>query len=284
MFEHNMTNTEEIAAPASKSDEQILRVEDLTVSFDGFKAINNLSLSIKRNGLRVIIGPNGAGKSTLMGALAGELRTSAGTIEFDGRNLTALSAAQQSRIRAVLPQKPGLGFEMSVTQVTAMGAYPFSQASPTQLQGWVMQSLELVDLSEQQHRSYLELSGGEQQRVHFARVLVQCWAILASTENAYLLLDEPVSNLDPKHRAQLMKVILNLAHTQRVGVLLSVHDVNLAAQCDKVVLMADHTVIAQGEPESVLTADHLRHVFDLDMQVIPHPLQSGRLLVLSSEQ
>lgn len=261
-----------------------IQIKDLSVAYGSRTVLSRTTLCVGTCEVVALLGANGAGKSTLMGALAGELRTSAGTIEFDGRNLTALSAAQQSRIRAVLPQKPGLGFEMSVTQVTAMGAYPFSQASPTQLQGWVMQSLELVDLSEQQHRSYLELSGGEQQRVHFARVLVQCWAILASTENAYLLLDEPVSNLDPKHRAQLMKVILNLAHTQRVGVLLSVHDVNLAAQCDKVVLMADHTVIAQGEPESVLTADHLRHVFDLDMQVIPHPLQSGRLLVLSSEQ
>lgn len=226
-----------------------------------------------------ILGANGAGKSTLLTAIAGEIGFT-GEILVDGKHLKQLDAAQQSRVRAVLPQKPGLDFPLSVEQIVVMGAYPFSEFSSAQVELWVVQALQEVDLLSARHQIYPQLSGGEQQRVQCARILVQCRAIAALQGHAYLLLDEPFSSLDPRHQHQLFRTIVALAHQEQVGVLVVMHDMNLAAQCDRVVLMDNGTLFAQGTPAEVLTTSNLCQVFAMDLVVIPHPLHAGKLLIL----
>ncbi len=257
-----------------------VQVSQLSVSYGSHKILTNVSMEIESGEVVAVLGANGAGKSTLLSAIAGELAIESGAISIDGHNIAELSAQAQALVRAVLPQTPGLSFSFSVAEVVAMGAYPFAQASPAVVQQWVTEGLSCADLLALSTRAYPELSGGEQQRVQFARVLVQCQAICATNGHAYLLLDEPLSNLDPRHQQQLLQILRRLAQTQKLGVLVILHDVNLAADCDRIVLMARHTVIAQGRPAQVLTQANLRAVFELEMIVLPHPLNAGKLLVL----
>ena len=142
-----------------------------------------------------------------------------------------------------------------------------------------MQVLSLDSISD---RSYMALSGGEQQRVHLARVVSQVEFALNIHGHAYLLLDEPLSGLDPAFQQDLMQFLYQYTQQKKVGVLMALHDVNLAARwCDSILLMSARRVQMQGTPTDVLTTENLMATYGLNMQVMPHPLSPGRLLVLS---
>ena len=259
-----------------------LQADNLVLSRGGARVLEGVSIALRHGEVLGLLGANGAGKSTLLAALAGELRPDAGTILLDGADLASVPARRQARRRAVLPQKPSLSFDLGVREVVAMGAYPFPELSPGAVDDLVDAALERAGVRHLARRRYPELSGGEQQRVQFARVLAQCLA--PSGDDAAprcLLLDEPISNLDPKHQMELLRTAAELAHGQGLGVLVIVHDVNLAARwCDRLMLLADGGVAAEGAPAGVLTPALLREVYDIEADVLPHPMMPQRLLVL----
>lgn len=259
-------------------------IHQLSLSRGHRRVLKNVTMALEPGEHVGVLGANGAGKSSLLAAMAGELNESVteGEIRLDGLNISQLSAHQQATRRAVLPQQPSLSFELSVREVIQMGAYPFLQATSDQVQAWRRQAVLQTDLVAHEQSPYTALSGGEQQRVQLARVLVQCLAISHYYGQAYLLLDEPLSSLDPKHQFQLMQALAQLGQTQRVGVMLALHDLNIAAQyCHRLVLLGDGEVIAQGAPRDVLTPTALKRAFDLDFTVVPHPLDDNRLLILT---
>ncbi|ALM86147.1 heme ABC transporter ATP-binding protein [Bordetella sp. N] len=276
-----------------------LQADNIDVARGQTRVLTQVSLTIRPGSVVGLLGANGAGKSTLLAALAGELRPDAGKVALDGADLHGLLARKQARRRAVLPQKPSLTFDLGVRDVVSMGAYPFPELSPADVDVLVDEALHQAGVGYLAERRYPELSGGEQQRVQFARVLTQCRAAMhdgAAHESAahtgtthrsaapYLLLDEPISSLDPKHQIELLRTAWNLAHQDGLGVLVIVHDINLAAYwCDRLVLLAGGTVAAEGEPATVLTPELLRVVYDIDADVMPHPRQAGKLLVLTRE-
>ena len=228
-----------------------------------------------------LLGANGAGKSTLLSALAGEIAPESGTVSIDAQLLESMNALEQAQRRAVLPQKPGLTFDLLVDDVITMGAYPFVEATQAAVQAWVIEAMADADVAHLVGRRYPELSGGEQQRVQFARVLLQSRAIVSRQGHAYLLLDEPTASLDPRHQVHLMEVALKQARARNVGVLVILHDINLAARwCDRILLLAQQQLIAQGAPHEVLTPVNLQAAFGMEMAVLSHPLVPGRLLVL----
>ncbi|MBO1114240.1 heme ABC transporter ATP-binding protein [Bordetella petrii] len=258
-----------------------LQTTDLALSRNGARILSGVSLAVEPGQVLGLLGANGAGKSTLLAALAGELRADSGAIELDGAALASLPPRRQARQRAVLPQKPSLSFDLGVDEVVAMGAYPFPELDPVEVEELVGQALALAGVPHLAQRRYPELSGGEQQRVQFARVLAQCQAQRDPGTPRYLLLDEPISSLDPKHQIELLRTIAALAHEQGLGVLVIVHDVNLAARwCDRLVMLGGGTVVADGAPDAVLTPQNLRAVYDIEADVLPHPTLPGRLLVL----
>jgi iron complex transport system ATP-binding protein len=259
-----------------------LNVNHLTLYRDQCAVLIDVDLSIEPGELVGLLGPNGVGKSTLLAAMAGELAWVAGTVQIDGLNLERLSALKQAQRRAVVTQQASLNFDLQVKDVLKMGAYPYPQVSPEQIDQWLTRALVLVDLLSLQESVYTELSGGEQQRVQLARALVQCFAIEHHNGVAYLLLDEPLANLDPRHQVQFMQVLEKLVCSAQIGVLIVVHDLNVAARhCDRLVLLNEGRVIANGLPREVLTPVLLKQAFGLDWTVIAHPKDVNRLLVVN---
>lgn len=259
-----------------------LNVNHLTLYRDQCAVLSGVDLSIEPGELVGLLGPNGAGKSTLLAAMAGELAWVTGTVQIDGLNLKQLSALEQAQRRAVVTQQASLNFELRVKDVLKMGAYPYPHISPEQLDQWLTRALALVDLLSLQESVYTELSGGEQQRVQLARALVQCFAIEHHEGVAYLLLDEPLANLDPRHQVQFMQVLEQLVGEAQIGVLIVVHDLNVAARhCHRLVLLNEGCVMANGLPSEVLTPVILKQVFGLDWTVIAHPKDVNRLLVVN---
>ena len=258
-------------------------IKGLTLSRGKQRILNALALRLEPGELLGLLGANGAGKSSLLSAMAGELLTQSDLISIDDVALASLDAIGQARLRAVLPQTPALSFDFSVNEVVEMGAYPFQEASAEQVQEWMLFALQAADVCDLRDRRYVQLSGGEQQRVQFARVLVQCRAILCYRRQAYLLLDEPLTSLDPRHQVHLMCTIQELAHKHQLGVLIIVHDLNLAARwCDRIALLAEHEIAAVGTPQEVLTQQNLAKVFGMDLLVIDHPIAPGKLLVVGA--
>lgn len=260
----------------------MIQSSHLTLCRDRRSVLRDVSLTIAPGELVGLLGPNGAGKSTLLAAFAGELSCAGGTIELDAVDLDTFSALELAQRRAVVTQQSSLSFDLHVREVAQMGAYPFTQVSQQQLEWWVQRALTLTELSALEQSVYTALSGGEQQRVQLARALVQCFAIEHLHGEAYLLLDEPLANLDPRHQIQFMQVLEQLVGTAKFGVLIVMHDLNVAARyCDRLALLGEGGVIAQGLPKEVLTPEALKQAFGLDWTVMAHPRDANRLLVLT---
>lgn len=230
-----------------------------------------------------VLGANGAGKSSLLATLAGELAPAGGRLLLDGRAMGEATPKALARRRAVLSQSPGLAFDLDVEVVVGMGAYPFPELAPGAVAGLVERALALADVASLRGRRCMALSGGEQQRVHFARVLVQVLAALrvqAPGQGAALLLDEPTASLDPLHQVLLLRAVAGLVRDEPLAALVVLHDVNLAALwCDRVLLLARGRPVASGLPREVLNPGSLLEVYGLPARVGTHPDRPDRALV-----
>ena len=276
----------------------MLQAQGIAVQRGERQILSDIDLSLPAGQVIGVLGANGAGKSTLLAALAGELSPSTGRITLNGRPLSAWPAAELARCRAVLPQSPSLQFDLPVATVIGMGAYPHARHTRTgaprtdsrdtaraaiaEDQRILQRVLALADVQDLYGRRYRRLSGGEQQRVHLARVLYQLLlARQGHDEYRVLMLDEPTASLDPRHQLHLLSAVHTLAHEENVAALVILHDLNLAAGCcDRLLLLGQGRVAACGTPAQVLTPDTLRQVYGVEATVLPHPNQPGRPLVV----
>lgn len=228
--------------------------------------------------LAAIVGPNGAGKSTLLRLLSGELRPAEGQVSLDGTALHRLPPRALAARRAVLAQTNPLGFSYTAHEVVRLGqeARQTPAAPP-----WdrVESALAAVDLPGFGARFVAEMSGGEQQRVHLARVLCQLGGPIGPQGAQYLLLDEPTASLDIRHQV----LVLNLARGfARAGgaVVVVLHDLTMAGRyADRIVLMDRGAIAADGAPDRVLTAARLSPVFGLALTVGPAAAGAGPVIL-----
>lgn len=228
-----------------------------------------------------LVGPNGSGKTTLLRIMAGTLRPDSGVLTYDGTPLPELSPRARSRMRAVVPQRLVLPFDLSVASVVELGRLshlpPGARLLP--LTGTdrsrVAESLALTDTQHLAARSFRTLSGGEQQRVLLAMALTQ--------EAPLLLLDEPTASLDPGHARQFLELVGQLVRAGKT-VVMAHHDLTTVAQsCTTVLLLAQGQAKAYGEVTAVLTPSQLTEVYGTPLGVMPHPV-TGRPLVFDRER
>jgi iron complex transport system ATP-binding protein len=245
----------------------MISARSLSVSIGRQRILHGVSVEAGPAAVTAIIGPNGSGKTTLLKALSGELPYE-GTVSINGRSLAHLKPWQTAAMRAVLPQAATLSFPFTVREVVGLG---LTNARPGMLPGEERnlpeRALSRVGLAGYGGRHYQELSGGEQQRVQLARVLCQVWAPVFDGEPRYLLLDEPVSNLDIKHQLAIMRSAADFA-ARGGGVIAVLHDLNLTAMfADHVVAMHRGRVAAAGPANELLTDDLLETVFECALKV-----------------
>ncbi len=225
----------------------MLIARDIVVKHRRRTILHGLSLRAFAGQVTAIIGPSGAGKSTLLKALSGD-QSFAGRITLNGRDIRGASPAEMARQRAVLPQATPMAFPFTVAEVVRLGLHE-AMALPHV----VAQALGQVGLAGREAALFQELSGGEQQRVHLARVLAQVWVPVTGGVPRWLLLDEPVSSLDIGHQLQVMSIVRAFAG-QGGGVVMVMHDLNLTAMnADSVALMRAGRIVAQDRPDAVFT-------------------------------
>jgi iron complex transport system ATP-binding protein len=254
----------------------MIRATDLTFRVAGRALVDRVSLTFAPGNLHLIIGVNGAGKSTLLRLLSRLLRPTEGSVEYSGQRIEKWSDRELARRRSLLSQSIELGFSMRVRDLVMMGRYPHFGTHPGPTDEHICDEvLDYFDAQDLTTRHYGTLSGGEKQRVQFARVLAQIWRPLKDS-NRYLFLDEPLTFLDIRHQLEFMARMRDFAHQPDVVAVGVLHDLNLAAQfADRLVLLHDGKVKADGSPEDVLTLEQLRDAFGISPIVTSHP-QTGR--------
>ena len=211
-----------------------------------------------------ILGPNGAGKSTLLRCLTGSLTPDTGAVTMDGRELEEYSLADLSRKRAVLSQANPISFPFTALEIVLMGRNPYElDHSADRNTEVAMAALEMMDAWHLRDRSFPTLSGGEQQRVQFARVISQIW----EQEGACLFLDEPTSALDLKHQHQLLDLVQSLCQQHGLAVVIVMHDLNLAYHCtDDCYFIKDGRIEGSGESRDMINAERISDIFDLPLK------------------
>lgn len=255
----------------------MLRACNLTVTAGATVLLDNLTVEFPRGELVMVVGPNGAGKTTLLRCLDGELTPARGEVELGARPLADWPREQLARARAVLPQRSTLDFPFSVTDVALLGRIPHATGDAED-RAIAARALAMCDCAGLGERAYTSLSGGEQQRVQTARVLAQIGAddsADAATDSGgerYLLLDEPAAALDLSHQYALLQLLKNLSRRANIGIICTLHNLNLVAQfADRVIVLDRGMLVADGAPMEVFTEETVSHVFDLNVSLLPHP-------------
>lgn len=248
-------------------DSALLTAQQLRYNLGDRRLITDVSLSIASGEMVAIIGPNGAGKSTLLRLLTGYLAADGGECRLQGKPLAQWQPQQLAKVRAVMRQHSELAFPFTVEEVVAMGRSPHSGRDDKQA---IQQVMEQTDCAALAQRDYRQLSGGEQQRVQLARVLVQLWQ--PQPVPSWLFLDEPTSALDLYHQQHTLRLLRSLTRQQPLAVCCVLHDLNLAAlYADRILLLHQGRLVAAGTPQQVLQADILTRWYQADLGVIAHP-------------
>jgi iron complex transport system ATP-binding protein len=228
--------------------------------------LDDVSVDFEAGKLNLIIGPNGAGKSTLIKILCNQISsTGIGSVFYGDRNTNTISLGELARIRSVLSQNIELAFALSVNEVVMMGRYPHftGKPAPKDVQA-CNEAMQLFDVHDLAERNYLTLSGGEKQRVQFARVLAQIWYPVQNGFR-YLVMDEPLTFLDIHYQFDFMNKLLKLLSNSDIVVIAVVHDLNLAARfADKILLLNHGKVLADGDKETVLSKQNIRTAYQLE--------------------
>lgn len=260
----------------------MLAGEGVTVRRGGQTLLRGVNAGVCPGELLAVVGPNGAGKSTLLEALSGARRPDEGHVTLDGMPLASWPPAALARRRAVLPQSVLASFPMPVLELVAMGRSPYAGLCSRARDREVIEaSLEATQALAFAGRDYLTLSGGERQRAHLARVLAQLDfdGRPAGAAARYLLLDEPLNNLDPAHQQLVMARAAALARAG-YGVIAVVHDANMASlHAHRVMVLDAGRMVATGCPGGVLTDRLMAEVFGLETIVLRHPLRRCPVLV-----
>ena len=246
---------------------------DASVSYDGNRVLDTVSLVVPAGSWLGLVGPNGAGKSTLLRAIAG-LVDHSGEILLGGEHVRSMARRRIARAVAFVPQTPFIPRWMTVIDYVLMGRTPYipylgvEDAHDLSVVGEVLDELELSELTQ---RPLASLSGGELQRVVLGRALAQ--------KATVLLLDEPTSALDVGHQQQVLELVDALRHANDLTVLSAMHDLTLAGQfADSLVLLDAGRAVLAGPAEVVLTEDAIRRHYGAHVRVLRDP--SGAILVV----
>ena len=267
--------------------EYSFQTSQLTVGYDGKPLIRDITINIAKGEIVTLIGPNGAGKSTILKSITRQLKAIAGTVTLDGRNLGSLSCKElATRMAVVLTErmKPEL---MTCRDIVATGRYPYTGRLGLLMkrdEEKVSEAMEIVHALELSNRDFNAISDGQRQRVLLARAICQ--------EPEIMILDEPTSYLDIRHKLELLSILRSMAKEKGITVIMSLHEIDLAQKIsDKIICVKGETIEHYGTPEEVFEEESIRALYDIAEGYfdpcfgsieLPRPRGSAEVLVLSS--
>jgi iron complex transport system ATP-binding protein len=244
-----------------------LTAEAVTVGYGGKPVLAELGVHFRPSEVTALVGPNGSGKSTLLAALCHLLPPSAGAVLLDGASIARMPTKARARLLALVAQSTEIPDALDVRTLVSYGRYPyrgpFGTGDPTGEQA-IAEAITLCQLDDVVDRPVDSLSGGQRQRVWLACALAQ--------QTPWLLADEPTTYLDLGHQTEVLRLLRRLHTDQGRGLVMVLHDLSQAAQyADRIVVLDDGQIVADGTPAEVVTEDLLTKVYRVEARVIPHP-------------
>ena len=248
---------------------QLIQIKNLSFTYENQKNIlSDISVDINEGEFVGIIGPNGAGKSTLIKLTAGLLKSNHDNITLSGKDISDYQPKQLAQLLGYIPQKVEMPFGFTVQQIVEMGRFPYLQGifhQDMDTEQEVDKAMRWMDLTGLRHRLFSTLSGGEQQRAVIASALAQ--------QAKIMLLDEPTSALDLKHQQGIYRILKRLANEENKTIIIVTHDINLAAQfCKRLILMDNGKIVADGPPDQVLQFRLIQQVYGVKVYIDVNPL------------
>jgi iron complex transport system ATP-binding protein len=241
---------------SSVSKQTILELERVGYAYEKSRPfIHDLSFTIGEGEFIGLLGANGSGKSTIMKLASGLLKPASGGISLWGKSLNAIKHKDRAKLISYLPQTLDISVPFTIKELVGMGLYPYD--IPPALS--VDEALDMVGLTGKTNARLTDLSGGERRRTFIAMTLLQGAGLL--------LLDEPLANLDIKYQIELVRLLKNLRAARNISVVMALHDINIALQFEKVILIKDGAIIGSGRPDEVLSQSMLKLAFDVDVEV-----------------
>ncbi|HAK61509.1 MAG TPA: Fe3+-hydroxamate ABC transporter ATP-binding protein FhuC [Nitrospiraceae bacterium] len=241
---------------SSKYDFPILELENVTFAYSGRETIiNNLTLSVGNGEFIGLLGANGSGKSTILKLASGILQQRSGRIDLWEKEMQSYRNKDRAKLLSYLPQLLDINVPFTVRELVGMGLYPYDILPHLT----VDEALDAVGLADKAESPLTDLSGGERRRAFIAMTLLQGAGLL--------LLDEPLANLDIKYQMELLKLLGELKEKKGIASIMALHDINIAFQFEKVMLIKEGTILGMGTPDAVLTGEMLKEAFGVSIEV-----------------
>ncbi|WP_022793914.1 ABC transporter ATP-binding protein [Marinococcus halotolerans] len=239
----------------------MVQVMNVTKKYEETPVVNDVSVTIKQGQITSFIGPNGAGKSTLLSMISRLIAKDAGEVRIGDKDITKTKSRELAKKLAILKQSNEMNARLTVRELISFGRFPYSQGRLS-AEDWehVDQAIDYMELGSMQDSFIHQLSGGQRQRAFIAMVIAQ--------DTDYILLDEPLNNLDMKHSVQIMKVLRRLVKDMGKTVLLVIHDINFAScYSDDIVALKNGHIVAQGTTEEMMASEVLTDIYEMDMPI-----------------
>lgn len=239
----------------------MIALNEVSKAYGPNTVVDSVTATIPRGGVTSIIGPNGAGKSTLLSMISRLQPMDGGSVEVSGLDVSTTPSRELAKTMAILRQENHLTMRLRVRDLVGFGRFPHSGGRPTAGdRAHIENAMEQLDLASMADRFIDELSGGQRQRAFIAMVLAQ--------DTDYLLLDEPLNNLDMKHSVEMMRLLRRLADDLGKTVVLVIHDINFAScYSDTILAMREGALLHQGAPADIMRPEVLRDVYDVDIRI-----------------
>lgn len=239
----------------------MIEVKNVVKSYNGKVVVDNISLQVEEGTITSFIGPNGAGKSTLISMISRIIDKDSGEIYIDGVEVSDWDSKELAKKISILKQSNHIDLKLTIRELVNFGRFPYSQGSLTdEDKKYVDMAIDYMKLRDIEDKYIDELSGGQRQRAYIAMVIAQ--------NTDYILLDEPLNNLDMKHSVEIMKILRNLVKELGKTVIIVIHDINFAScYSDFIVALKDGKLAKEGTTNHMICRKVLGDIYDLDFQV-----------------
>ncbi|MFJ7669084.1 ABC transporter ATP-binding protein [Lysinibacillus sp. NPDC097195] len=239
----------------------MIQVKEISKFFGKKPVIQNVSVDVAPGKITSFIGPNGAGKSTLLSMVSRLLNADTGEVLLDKSDVRRWKSDDFAKRVSILKQSNYMNVRLTIRELVSFGRFPYSKGNLKQEdEQKVDEAIEYMNLADMQHNYLDELSGGQRQRAFIAMVIAQ--------DTDYILLDEPLNNLDMKHSVQIMKILRKLVDELGKTVVIVLHDINFASvYSDHIVALKDGRVVKDGPTHDIINSDALKEIYDMDIPV-----------------
>ena len=239
----------------------MIKIDNVSKKYQTIPVLKNVNATISQGGVTAIIGPNGAGKSTLLSIISRLLLADEGQVKIQNMDVVNTPSDKLATYLSVLRQENRFTSRLTVFELVGFGRYPYSKGRLNQDDlAHIHRALEFLNLTEYKDRFLDELSGGQRQRAYVAMVLCQ--------DTDYVLLDEPLNNLDMKHAVAMMKQLRRAADELGKTIVIVIHDINFASvYSDYILAMKDGQLVYQGSPKQIMNSTILEEIFDTPVKI-----------------